>query len=117
MRGTYVVLQRTLARLELGLDLLALRLVGGGGELARKLRLKDTGGRGRKVRWCTKLRVSCSGSLLTLSGFFASIILQGRAADRVSFWASRGTRAVGRGGGRTAPSGPRSTTRTGPATR
>ena len=39
-RVVNVVLQRTLARLELGLDLLALRLVGGGGELARKLRLE-----------------------------------------------------------------------------
>ena len=82
-----VVLQRTLARLELGLDLLALRLVGGGRELARKLRLKDTGGKGRKVRWCTKLRGSCSGSLLTLSGFFASIISSERASFHDANWA------------------------------
>ena len=34
-----------------------------------------------------------SPASFALSGFFASIILQGRAADRVSFWASRGTRA------------------------
>ena len=63
-----------------------------------------------RVAACQNLKASS----LTLSGFFASIILQhkGGGEHGRSRWAQR----VGGGRKRTAPSGPRSTTRTAPAT-
>ena len=90
MRGTYVVLQRTLARLELGLSK---------GEVGVRPRGTRCGIAFHFMHTLISLRSDSSAAAASspasfaLSGFFASIILQGRAADRVSFWASRGTRA------------------------